>query len=357
MWSLVFVFLGISLISPALGAGVVCRDNDGNAVDWYYASKLPRNETDPNPDIAYGDAYTFMLSSQPGLYDWTLSTIGADSEQSMMGRTLSPIYTDSRSPDLVFVLYNDEDPDGNTSFTKGHSKGVLAADQDGGFWMVQNVPKYPGWADGPYTYPSSGHMYGQGFLCFTINVDQVDKIGTQFQYSIPNIFDYAMPSWSQTAFPNLYDAVVNEKEVQSEPWYSIIDIISSGGVTFTSFSKHINYGKDVYADLIAPTLNTNLSVETWNHGDDELPSECSPYHVHNIDAVYVSPVNYTFDNYYDHSKWAVAPDDATVPWICVGDNNRMESQESRAGVTVCQQAAEPWSAYTRSVAAVEMCPM
>lgn len=137
--------------------------------------------------------------------------------------------------------------------------------------MVQNVPKYPGWADGPYTYPSSGHMYGQSFLCITINLDQVDNIGKlkmclkcnffdttftfffnyilltgrQFQYSIPNIFDFSIPSWAEEQFPNLYDAVVNSKEVQGEPWYLILDIVSNQGVTFTSFAKHINYGQGV----------------------------------------------------------------------------------------------------------------
>jgi len=330
--------------------------DDGNEVDWYYAYKLPRNETDANADIAYGDAYMYILSSNPTLNDWTFSPLGTDMDESMMGKTLSPVYVTPRADDLAFVLYNDENPDGNTSFTKGHSKGVLVMDQDGGFFMIQNVPKYPGWADKPYKYPSSGHMYGQSFLCITINVDQANLVGYQFQYSIPNIYDYALPSWTTDMLPDLWDSVVNFKEVQAEPWYNVVDIESAGGVTFTLFAKHINYGKDVYSDLIAPTLQSDILVETWNHGDDELPSVCSPYQVLNVDAVYVSPVDYTFDNYYDHSKWAVAPPDAANPWICLGDNNRMGSQEQRAGLTACQLATTAWSAFSRSVVAVESCP-
>lgn len=90
------------------------------------------------------------------------------------------------------------------------------------------------------------------------------------------------------------------------------------------FFAHFSFRDlDVYADLIAPTLQTDLYVETWNHGDDELPSECSPYEVFNVDAVSIPAIGYTFDNYYDHSKWAVAPLDSYYPWVCVGDNNRM----------------------------------
>lgn len=84
---------------------------------------------------------------------------------------------------------------------------------------------------------------------------------------------------------------------------------------------------DLYGDLVAPTLNTALYVETWNHGSDEITS-CGAYDLHNVDEVYISATDYSFLNSFDHAKWAVAPSNAPEPWICVGDINRMVSHST-----------------------------
>lgn len=84
---------------------------------------------------------------------------------------------------------------------------------------------------------------------------------------------------------------------------------------------------DIYGELIAPIVNSDLYVETWMHGSDQIPSRCSGYDVINVDAVNLKPLNYTFNSTQDHSKWAVAPENAINNWICIGDNNHMVSFE------------------------------
>lgn len=52
-----------------------------------------------------------------------------------------------------------------------------------------------------------------------------------------------MPSWSQSALPQLYAYVVNDVHVSEEPWYNIEDFKSAGGTSFKSFAKFTKYGQ------------------------------------------------------------------------------------------------------------------
>ena len=103
------------------------------------------------------------------------------------------------------MLYNDEHPDGNTSFTAGHTKGVVALGEWRGFWLVHSVPKFPP-AAGKYGYPRTGHMYGQTFLCITLETSaNADALGVQAGDSVElellcpfsgNFSCYILDHWS-----------------------------------------------------------------------------------------------------------------------------------------------------------------
>lgn len=54
----------------------------------------------------------------------------------------------------------------------------------GGLWLVHSVPYYPplpGNVETPdtegYSYPSTGHTYGQSFLCISLSASQMDLVG------------------------------------------------------------------------------------------------------------------------------------------------------------------------------------
>ena len=94
-------------------------------------------------------------------------------------------------------MYNDEHPEGNTSFTMGHTKGVIAYADKTGFWLVHSVPKYPPYPEtGQYGYPSTGEKFGQSFLCISIDTSKTaELIANQFLYNHPYVYAYNFPSW------------------------------------------------------------------------------------------------------------------------------------------------------------------
>lgn len=76
------------------------------------------------------------------------------------------------------------------------------------------------------------------------------------------------------SLPDLVKAAANVT-VNTTPWYNVLNIFTLKGVQFTSFAKSKEFNKDLYEDLVAPSLQTNLSVETWPNGGGRLPSNCT----------------------------------------------------------------------------------
>ena len=61
-------------------------------------------------------------------------------------------------------------------------------------------------------------------------------------------------------------AAANGRHVRKPPFFKVATLKSLAGLAFTSFAKYTSFGKDLYADLVAPSLRTNLLVETWPNG-------------------------------------------------------------------------------------------
>ena len=144
----------------------------------------------------------------------------------------------------------------NTNFLAG----VLALSESGGFWLVHSVPKYPPSLENNnvYDYPHTGQMYGQTFLCISLNTStSADQIGLQMMYNQPYLYSTNVPKWVQQKYPNLLKAAQN-KYIRKSPFHSMVSFKSFAEVTFTSFAKTDKFGKDLYADFVAPFLQTNL---------------------------------------------------------------------------------------------------
>lgn len=80
----------------------------------------------------------------------------------------------------MWVVYNDEPTNGKVTFTLGHSKGIVVADNSTGFWLVHSVPKFPQLPyqnNNSYSYPNTGIKFGQSFLCVSMTAGELDKIG------------------------------------------------------------------------------------------------------------------------------------------------------------------------------------
>lgn len=73
-------------------------------------------------------------------------------------------------------MYNDQPPNRKSKTKKGHNKGVVLANTEGGFWLVHSVPHFPQIGLN-YTYPRTGAVFGQSFLCVSLDLSNLDKVG------------------------------------------------------------------------------------------------------------------------------------------------------------------------------------
>lgn len=77
---------------------------------------------------------------------------------------------------FFYLLYNDQPPNKTSIGSKGHTKGVVMADNGGGFWLVHSVPHFPA-VGSNYFYPNSAAVYGQSFLCISLNSANLNNVG------------------------------------------------------------------------------------------------------------------------------------------------------------------------------------
>jgi deoxyribonuclease-2 len=229
----------------------------------------------------------------------------------------------------------------------GHSKGVAAWTADDGFWIVHSFPEFPPRLDSGYTgVDESQQIYGQSVLCVSTDTTGMDVVGQQLQYNFAQIYEVNAPSYT----PPTLMATAEGQHV-TEPEASMRDLVAIDKTTFTSFSKSGEWGKRLYADLVAPVLKSDLLVETWIRGS-KIPSECPSdgYSVKNVQQLQFP--GQLFKETQDHSKWAITLNHSIV---CIGGINQMTSQNKRGGGTLCLPNKDLWTSFNDAVYAVEPC--
>lgn len=283
------------------------------------------------------------ISSKNSTDDWKLSSKSLNDSTSFLGQILAPLYNKS-SENLFFIMYNDDPPLTPASNIYAHGKGVVMTDGKKGMWLVHSAPKFPieplavvkvNTTFGPknrtlrhkYFFPSSAAVFGQSFLCITLPPSEMNKVGLHLQYIRPKIYSSNIPKNLELKFLNLTDAA-KKKYISKPPWFQKFNLTSKKGTKFVSYAKTKEFNKDLYADWLAKDLESDLMVETWSNGANELPSNCNgKYDVMDIKNLKIKTSdNYTiqYKNSQDHSKWVVTlkSDSNTT---CVGDINRMVS--------------------------------
>ena len=355
-------FLPLMIVLVLLNAQLIlsqCVDESGQPVDWYVLYKLPKlKAASDNSHIAQGLGYTFFTSKSVAS-GFTLSKHSINDSSSIVAKTLEHVYsTEDAKKDTFSLFYNDEHPDGKTSFTDGHTKGVVVLGQDKGYWLVHSVPKFPPSPEsGPYAYVHSGETYGQSFLCISLDTrDSADAIGQQLLFNRPYIYSTNLPQHFEAAYPQL-SLASKGKHIKDPPYHSTATLKSLfAHEQFTSFAKYTKFHKDLYADLVAPSLQAGLYTETWPNGPGKMPSSCkSKFRVENIDALNFKLKGVNFTTKHDHAKWAISMDEKR-PYLCIGDINRMNTQLIRAGGTVCFLNKTAWKAFGGIIETIEVCP-
>eukprot|EP00111_Clytia_hemisphaerica_P012202 TCONS_00035821-protein len=306
-----------------------CIGKNGKPVDMYVLYKLPKIYWQDVPEyVKDGSAYAYLDNED---MEFTLSPTLITSPQSVAGLTLNQVYDayENRATPSgqAHLFYNDANLDINDdSYNSkwGHTKGAMAFDQQIGFWMIHSVPHFPDFAKNGYSYPSSGHKYGQMFFCMTLNSSAINDVGLQLRYNNPYVQDSFMPEEWNDKFPNIA-ALLKGEIIDSDPYYHIQDFISLGGMKLKSFAKGTKFNKDLYSTLVAPTLKINLLTETWQNGQGNLGSACNTsYTVEDVTNIKLDVPDgsyYAFRDTNDHSKYALS-DTADNPYVCIGDINR-----------------------------------
>mmetsp|Transcript_26488 Transcript_26488/g.41995 ORF Transcript_26488/g.41995 Transcript_26488/m.41995 type:complete len:349 (-) Transcript_26488:67-1113(-) len=324
-----------------------CIDNNGKTVDWWFAYK-----SNHGTNYSYFDA----SSTETKLTPSTTQTLTAGSN-SCLERTLNQVFKNKKS--VNYIGYNDENPNGTTSFTLGHSKGALAFDDtsnfQGGFWLIQSVPKFPDFSQSDYEFASNGIEYGQNFLCISVNsVAQINAISNQLRYISPYVLTSNNVNANNQAIGN-FSAVIQSQWLKG---VSIVNITSSQGKAFTHLTRSGDQNKDMQEDVISALYyKYGFLWETWPNESSFESSYCTPaykYDEENIQKVTLGNGWYIYND-DDHSKLGISKSSDSKSVVCSGDLNRATSQNSRGGGYACFDEPSLWNAINNIITEVDAC--
>lgn len=337
-------------------------DEKGNPVDWWFMYKASGESITSSGKKILGTEYIYYDSNTPETAKAALSPNFVD-KGGALPNTLEQIYKSS-NPNLGWFFYNDENPiTGKTNGSRGHTKGVLAFDleSDSAYWLIHSTPKFS--PKGLYSYPPTGIKMAQTLLCITLeSADVAQSIAKQmFVAQQPNVYQAsAIPADLQST-PN--DARVkliqNQAATGNTPVHVVIPFNSKGGVKFMSIAKNKTWGLDFYNDLVGPTLNENLDVETWEHDPTPQPADSDKTHdIVAMKSVNLNPlgIDIAWGEEDDHAKLAISDRKEEVHYVCVGDINFTIAQRKRGGGTVAFQCEGLWNSISAILEDVSLPP-
>ncbi|ESN96252.1 hypothetical protein HELRODRAFT_107427 [Helobdella robusta] len=349
------LFIIFCLVSKSYTSS--CRDVNNKPIDWFIIYKLPALKNSPNKLVRKGVGQVYMDSNN---VNFQLLNISIAEQRGPVYYSLANIYS-GKNVSTMYAMYNDQTPY-ETSEHYGHTKGVLNFDRTSGFWMVHSIPKFPPSPQNKYDYPKTATKFGQTLLCVTFNYSFLDQLGVQLRFNNPKIYNYSLPADMRKSNPNMVLAL-NGSSISDRPYFSVLELRSLQGENILSFAKNAHFNKDLYSNLVATRLQSNLMVEAWRNGRGGMDSECNmSYKVENIESIKL--LEMSFNSTSDHSKWAIAtslPDfkrkRRTSTWTCVGDINRQvpEHQLKRGGGTLCLSLQAVWKNFKQMVTTVEQC--
>ena len=319
-------------------------DESGKPVDWWFLYKVPKLTKDAQSNSATGYEYVYFDKNADEVKrSPNLLTDG----KGALDLTLAAVFK-KPDPGTGWILYNDEMPlsaKRKDSATLGHTKGVIAFDvaTKTAFWLLHSWPKY---ADpGVATMPTP--MYGQTFLCLSLSMATASKIAAQMAtHQEPQVYEPRIPKGLSTSDP-LY-LLTKPLDPNAISASDSVDYATRGRLKFKVIAKNRDWGKDFWNDLVGPTLKADMDVETWIRG--KIPPVRDSDGIHKtFDIKYIDlsrlGAPWAWPETHDHAKWGITKTD---DWICVGDINRMVSQEKRGGGTIAFQNATLWTALSRT---------
>ncbi|MBY0238756.1 MAG: deoxyribonuclease II family protein [Burkholderiaceae bacterium] len=319
-------------------------DDNGQPVDWWFAYKVPQMSQQGSNPSATGYEYVYY---DPIIGKVVQSPNLLTDGKGALDLTIASVFSNP-APSTGWILYNDEmpaDAQRADSASFGHTKGVLAFDtaSQSALWLLHSWPKY---AD-PKASDMPTPIYGQTFLCISLDLATASKIAAQMaNHQEPQVYLNRTPSGLDETDP-LY-ALTQTLNPNAAGDADVLECASRGGLAFKVIAKNRKWGKDFWNDLVGPTLQADINVETWIRGTipPTLDSD-GVHHTYDVKYIDLRPVGvpWTWPETHDHAKWAVSVGD---DWVCVGDINRMVSQQKRGGGTIAFQHRPLWDALSKT---------
>ncbi|XP_062961852.1 deoxyribonuclease-2-beta [Cynocephalus volans] len=348
--TLALFFLGLFGVLRA--ATISCRNEKGEAVDWFTFYKLPKRQDKESRET--GLEYLYLDST---IRSWRRSEYLMNTTGSVLGRTLQQLYEAyaSKSNNTGYLIYNDGVPKSvNYSRKYGHTKGLLLWNRVQGFWLIHSIPQFPPIPEEGYDYPPTGRRNGQSGICVTFQYNQYEAIDSQLLVCNPNIYSCSIPATFRQELVHMPQLCAKSHSSET-PDRHLTTLQSAQGQNFLHFAKSDYFLDDIFAAWMAQQLKSHLLTETWQRKRQELPSNCSlPYHVYNIKAIKISRQSY-FSSYQDHAKWCISQKGTRKHWTCIGDLNRSPHQAFRSGGFICTQNRHIYQAFQRLVLFYENC--
>ena len=352
-----------------------CINDVGKPVDSWLIIKKPKGT-----EYFYYDSYNKLFNTSPNSLNDTFS--GA------LTYTIKQLW----NSDTNYVLYNDQIPkldtyynysfndslDDNTYFTAaayGHTKGLFAFDyiNDNGFWITHSIPLFPLGPKQTNEYiglGSNAFTYAQNALCLSVSADTINNIASKFLLNRPQIYDYKLiTDEDEDINKNIYKYENIKRLIDGE--YSKVKLCDSTyletkeGTRFTLYAKSAEWNNDLYSECVTPSIEDTLWVETWIRGSVIGPS-CPLSKYDTLDVKYLDFVinnddidskiysSNRWSESQDHSKWAITENKNI---ICMGDINRMTTQYSRGGGTVCFEDEILHSIFKQAITKTNECKL
>ncbi|GFU24908.1 deoxyribonuclease-2 [Nephila pilipes] len=313
-----------------------------------------------NGEVTCKKASLFLVTSDAPA-EWILSSVSIDSETSMLGRTLKG-FRDQKEKDsaVTYLFYNDHPPDFGKS-SVGHLKGYLLFDEKSGVWVIHSTPRFH--EPDKYGFPFNARIYGHIAMCVTFATQSLNEICKHLLFCNPNIYDYKISPALMRILDADSQSLFSKKPnfITDPPFTRQTTLESLAQVEFIAFAKDNQYEKDIYSDIIGPSLGEDLIVQSWRRDSGRnLHSFCSD----SIKVIDVVAINMTVKNggkgiylasREDHSKWAISKDNAKH-LVCVADLNRMDSEAKRGGGAICLFSKPLRKAFKSIISDTEACP-
>src|SRR5579871_160865 len=303
-------------------------DEDGKQIDWWFLYKVPKLAK--SSDVASASGYEYVYYD-PCVAKLAKSPYTLDQDKGALRLTLDSVFRGSASS-TGWILYNDEMPasaDRKDDGTLGHTKGVIAFDTDSktALWLLHSWPKY---AD-PGATQMPTPMYGQTYLCLALDWKTASQLAAQMaNHQEPQTYLPHLPSSLPKSDPLF--RLTQPLDPNAPGDSDVLAFKTRGGLAFKVIAKNRKWGKDFWNDLVGPALAEDMDVETWIRGPIAPMLDSDGVHrTYDIKFVDMRPLTgWAWPESKDHAKWGITRAD---DWICVGDINRMISQESRGGGT------------------------